>query len=97
MILISVLIVLAFLFVFYSSKEKQGWELSQEARKKKKEENKNKILKELQNKDKISNDEVQKLLGVSDATATRYLEELEKEGKIHQIGGTQKDTFYQMK
>lgn len=31
---------------------------------------------------KITNDEVEKLLHISDATATRYLSQLEKEGKI---------------
>ena len=36
----------------------------------------------------ITNDEVEKLLHVSDATATRYLEQLEKEGKIKQSGRT---------
>lgn len=35
---------------------------------------------------KITNDEVEKLLHVSDATATRYLSTLEKEGKIQQKG-----------
>ncbi len=33
-----------------------------------------------------TNDKVEKLLHVSDATATRYLDELEKEGKIRQVG-----------
>ena len=37
---------------------------------------------------KITNDEVEKLLHVSDATATRYLSILEKEGKIKQNGKT---------
>lgn len=37
---------------------------------------------------KITNDEVEKFLHVSDATATRYLSELEKEGKIKQNGKT---------
>lgn len=36
----------------------------------------------------ISNDEVEKLLHVSDATATRYLSQLEKEGRIRQSGKT---------
>lgn len=36
----------------------------------------------------ITNDEVEKLLHVSDATATRYLEQLEKEGKVKQEGRT---------
>lgn len=37
---------------------------------------------------KITNDEVEKFLHVSDATATRYLSILEKEGKIKQTGKT---------
>ena len=36
----------------------------------------------------ITNDAVEKLLHVSDATATRYLSELEKQGKITQSGKT---------
>ncbi len=34
----------------------------------------------------ISNDEVEKLLHISDATATRYLKQLEKEGKVRRQG-----------
>ena len=43
---------------------------------------------------KITNDEVEKLLHVSDATATRYLSALEKEGKIKQVGKTGKAVTY---
>ena len=43
----------------------------------------------------VTNDEVEKLLHVSDATATRYLETLEKEGKIKQVGKTGKYTHYE--
>jgi hypothetical protein len=43
---------------------------------------------------KITNDEVEKFLHVSDATATRYLSELEKEGKIKQNGKTGKGVSY---
>ena len=43
---------------------------------------------------KITNDEVEKLLHVSDATATRYLSTLEKEGKIQQVGKTGKAVVY---
>jgi Fic family protein len=39
--------------------------------------------------------EVEKLLHVSDATATRYLEILEQEGKIKQVGKTGKGVKYQ--
>lgn len=42
----------------------------------------------------VTNDEVEKLLHVSDATATRYLDQLEKEGKIRQVGKTGKYTHY---
>ena len=42
----------------------------------------------------ITNDEVEKLLHVSDATATRYLSALEKEGKIKQVGKTGMGVVY---
>jgi hypothetical protein len=42
----------------------------------------------------ITNDEVEKLLHVSDATATRYLSQLEKEGKIVQVGTTGQSVSY---
>jgi Winged helix-turn-helix DNA-binding len=54
-----------------------------------------KILQVLNTKNKITNDEVQKLLRVSDATATRYLSALAKEGKIKQVGKTGTGVVYQ--
>jgi hypothetical protein len=45
-------------------------------------------------KQKITNDEVEKFMHVSDATATRYLSQLKKEGKIKQSGKTGKSVFY---
>jgi Fic family protein len=45
--------------------------------------------------DKITNDMVQEVLGVSDATAVRYLDELEKSGIIKQVGKTGKYTYYE--
>lgn len=53
------------------------------------------LFQEITTKGKISNDEVEKLLHVSDATATRYLEVLEKEGKIKQVGKTGRGVTYQ--
>ena len=53
-----------------------------------------KILEVLNARGKITNDEVEKLLHVSDATATRYLSALEKEGKIQQVGKTGKAVEY---
>lgn len=43
---------------------------------------------------KITNEWVQKELGVSDATAVRYLDALEKEGIIKQVGETGRSTYY---
>jgi hypothetical protein len=45
-----------------------------------------KIMPLFAKKNSITNDDVEKLLHVSDATATRYLSELEKQGKIRQSG-----------
>lgn len=47
-----------------------------------------KIMTLFEKKNHITNDEVEKLLHVSDATATRYLSELEKQGRIIQSGKT---------
>jgi hypothetical protein len=54
-----------------------------------------KIMNYLAKNNSISNDEVEKLLHVSDATATRYLEILEKEGKLRQIGSVGKSVRYE--
>ncbi len=59
--------------------------------------NKKQILEYLKEKGKVTNDDVQELLGVSDATATRYLEQLETAGKIEQIGETGHAVHYILK
>ncbi len=70
---------------------------SQESEKK---ENKEKILASFASLEsaggegRVSNNDIEKLLGVSDPTATRYLDELEKEGKIHQVGTSGRSVFY---
>jgi len=51
-----------------------------------KEQRKRKIITHLQENGEISNNDIEKLLNVSDASATNYLQELEDEGKIVQIG-----------
>lgn len=45
----------------------------------------------------VYNDEVQSALGVSDATATRYLDALEKSGDIKQVGSTGRGVTYRKK
>ena len=53
-----------------------------------------KIMSMFETKSKITNDEVEKLLHVSDATATRYLTVLKQENKIKQEGKTGKGVSY---
>jgi len=60
-------------------------------------ENKEKILTLFKQQESVSNNDIEKLLGVSDATATRYLSELEREGKIVQIGSTGRGVEYRLK
>ncbi len=64
-------------------------------REKEREVNKQKILNLLEEKIKIANDDIQKLLSVSDATATRYLDELEKDGQIKQVGQVGHYVYYE--
>ena len=60
-----------------------------------KRQNKEAILGILETRHPLTNNHVEQLLGISDATATRYLEELEKEGKIRQVGKTGKHVYYE--
>jgi Fic family protein len=45
----------------------------------------------------ITNNDIENLLGVSDATAERYLNELEAEGELVQVGGTGRGVKYSIK
>ncbi len=60
-------------------------------------ENKKKIFEFIQTNGKIQNNDVEKLVGVSNATAERYLDELEKEGKLTQHGTIGQGVFYSLK
>jgi len=51
-----------------------------------KQENKDKIVAYLKENHKARNNAIEELLGVSDTTTTGYLDELEKEGIVEQIG-----------
>jgi len=63
--------------------------------KKEKEENLRKLREFIATTDKrITNDLIQAELGISDATATRYLDELEKEGVLTQVGKEGKHVYY---
>jgi hypothetical protein len=56
--------------------------------------NLDKIMSLFLQKSKITNDDVEKFLHVSDATAERYLNILEKENKIKQVGKTGHSVSY---
>jgi len=75
-------------------KREENLKLANETRQEKKREKINAILDLFAERQTVTNDEVEKLLHVSDATATRYLETLEKEGKIKQVGKTGKGVVY---
>ncbi|KKS24911.1 MAG: hypothetical protein UU84_C0053G0007 [Candidatus Yanofskybacteria bacterium GW2011_GWC2_41_9] len=62
-----------------------------------KEERKQKTLALFQERNKLSNSEIRKTLGVSSRTAVRYLDELEKEGKIEQVGEAGHAVTYRLK
>ena len=57
-------------------------------------ENKQQILVFVQEHGKIQNEDVEKLVEVSNATAERYLNELEKEGKLTQHGTIGQSVHY---
>lgn len=63
----------------------------------KKQENINKILDFIKDKDRFTNNDLENLLGVSNTTIGRYLEELEKSGKITQHGTIGIGVYYTKK
>lgn len=62
---------------------------------KEKQANKKKILGLLETQAPLTNSRIEQVLGISDATATRYLDELEKEGRIRQVGKTGRNVYYE--
>lgn len=51
----------------------------------------------IQGRERIVNNDVEELLGVSNATAERYLDELEKDGLLHQVGDIGQSVYYEVK
>lgn len=62
----------------------------------KKQENKERILEYLKERGQAANDDFERLLSVSDATVTNYLNELEAEGAVRQVGSTGKGVYYEL-
>jgi len=51
----------------------------------------------IRDKEKVTNNDIEKFLNVSNATAERYLDELEKEGLLEQVGETGQNVYYRVK
>ncbi|MBL7045902.1 MAG: DUF977 family protein [Parcubacteria group bacterium] len=95
LILIVVAVVGIALGAYFTSRKSVDGLISEQS--KKKAENKEQILEFLRNNKKVTNNNVEKLVKVSHATAERYLDELEKEGKLTQHGKIGQNVFYTLK
>ena len=62
-----------------------------------KEARKQKALAMFEGSKELSNAEIRKALGVSSRTAVRYLDELEREGKVEQVGHVGHAVTYRLK
>lgn len=62
-----------------------------------KKENLEKLRGYIKGKKRISNNEAEEVLNISNATAERYLDDLEKEGMLKQVGRTGRSVFYEVK
>jgi len=80
---------------YYFARQKCGSVTPEQS--KKKAENKKRVLDFLHENEKVKNNDIEKLLGVSDATAERYLNELEKEERISQHGTIGQNVFYTLR
>ena len=60
-------------------------------------ENLDKIVAMFGDKAELGNDDVRDALGVSDRTAVRYMDELERQGKVEQVGQTGRGVTYRLK
>jgi len=73
---------------------KGGFGAHNVARREQVEEAKRRIMGLFEAKEQITNDNVEELLKISNTTTFRYLEELEREGKIKQVGNPGRSVFY---
>jgi len=94
-IVLIIAVIVGIALGMYFARQKGGGLISEQA--KEKAGNKQKILDFLREKERVTNNDIEKLLSVSDATATRYLDELEKGGKVKQVGTTGHAVYYVLK
>lgn len=87
-------LIIGFLIGYFVASKKQevGFISKQQEEKKR---NKQAIFELLETNHPLTNNDVEAMLGISDATATRYFDELEKEGKVKQVGKTGRYVNYE--
>jgi len=72
-------------------------EMREKANQKKRErvkDRKQAILEQAQKQGRITNDEAENMFCISDSTASNYLDQLEKEGKLKQVGKSGRGVYY---
>jgi len=99
LLILIIFLLAAVLLILFSRKETRGeniysFVLDQTIRKNK---NKAKILELFAAKTELTNADIREALGVSAASAVRYMDELEKENKVEQIGDTGRGVAYRLK
>lgn len=93
--IIIVLVAALLLFVVFHYRDKVARFVLPQMRRKA--ENKKKLLSFLKERRTVTNKEIQEFLGVSARTVVNYMDELEEEGVVEQVGKTGKYTHYRLK
>jgi len=89
--------VVGFVIAKLTSRSKDTRVVEKSEQEKQKNKNLDAVLAYIKEHREARNNDVEKLLNVSDATATRYLEELEKSGVIEQIGDKGRSVKYRLR
>lgn len=96
LILLIIIFIVAVIIYYFKLKNKHNKNYSQAHKKiqERKEMNKERIMKLFENKERITNNDVESSLLIADSTVTNYIDELEREGKIKQIGTEGRGVYY---
>ncbi|MEX0877266.1 MAG: SelB C-terminal domain-containing protein [Candidatus Spechtbacterales bacterium] len=97
-IYISIIILLAVVLLVPKSREKAiGICKAALGQSRKKEERKNKILELLSERGEMTNSDIREATGISRRSIVNYINELEKEGKVEQVGDAGRSVKYRVK
>jgi len=91
-IILIIGIIIGFALAWFLKKPKP--QMSEEEKNKQK--RNQKIVEYIREQGEASNDDIQELLGIADSTATKYLQQLEDEGTIKQIGKEGRSVKYHL-